>query len=156
MPNTAMMPMLNAPIPSLFPDLSYQSQNKIIRGNGQLSWLSSKAGVIQCSTMNASVSFQLKDFCDQVCSFDKAIPIFRLFRELLILLPFCVPVFVLHSKLLSTTAPNGLQTMLLQFKRPKQSTKKKSTWKNLIVNCHQTFAKLHQKINIHWSWKSKH
>ncbi|KAI6176070.1 hypothetical protein M3Y97_00759000 [Aphelenchoides bicaudatus] len=57
--------MFNAPIPSLFPDLGYQSQNKIVRGNGQLSWLSSKAGVIQCSTMNATVSFQLKDFCDQ-------------------------------------------------------------------------------------------
>lgn len=58
---------MNAPIPSLFPDLGYQSQNKVVRGNGQLSWLSSKAGIIQCGSMNsgATVSFQLKDFCDQ-------------------------------------------------------------------------------------------
>jgi hypothetical protein len=56
----------NAPIRPLFPDIGYQSQNKIVRGTGQLSWLSSKAGVIRCEVMNATVSFQLKDFCDQV------------------------------------------------------------------------------------------
>ncbi|KAI6234557.1 hypothetical protein M3Y99_00773200 [Aphelenchoides fujianensis] len=41
------------------------SAPKMVRGSGQLSWLSPKAGVIQCSNINATVSFQLKDFCDQ-------------------------------------------------------------------------------------------
>ena len=54
----------------LFPDLVYPSQNKLVRSSGQLSWLSSKAGVIQCATMNATVSFQLKDFVDNASRLD--------------------------------------------------------------------------------------
>ncbi|KAI6236540.1 hypothetical protein M3Y95_00168500 [Aphelenchoides besseyi] len=52
------------PIQPLFPEMIF-STPKVVRGTGQLSWLSPKAGVIQCSNMNVSVSFQLKDFCDQ-------------------------------------------------------------------------------------------
>jgi hypothetical protein len=51
-----------------FPPLSLPAMNNVLRGYGRLTWLSSKAGLITCSKpiLNATVSFQLKDFCDQV------------------------------------------------------------------------------------------
>ncbi|CAD5220098.1 unnamed protein product [Bursaphelenchus okinawaensis] len=55
----------NSPqIQPLMPGLGFQVSNKLVRGVGQLSWLSPKAGLITCHQMNATVSFQLKDFCD--------------------------------------------------------------------------------------------
>ena len=58
-----------APLPHLFSGYGYpQTMNSnSLRGHGHLTWLSSKAGLITCSEpMKATVSFQLKDFCDQV------------------------------------------------------------------------------------------
>ncbi|CAD5226980.1 unnamed protein product [Bursaphelenchus xylophilus] len=60
-----MNPQFNAPqIQPLIPGLGFPVSNKLIRGVGQLSWLSPKAGLITCHQMSATVSFQLKDFCD--------------------------------------------------------------------------------------------
>lgn len=47
---------------------AYPIANTQMRGSGQLTWLSSKAGLITCSkpAPTTTVSFQLKDFCDGV------------------------------------------------------------------------------------------
>uniref|UniRef100_A0A915CNF2 Lin-66-like winged helix domain-containing protein n=1 Tax=Ditylenchus dipsaci TaxID=166011 RepID=A0A915CNF2_9BILA len=55
----------SVPLPPLFPNFSYPIANNLLRGTGQLTWLSPKAGLISCSKpVTATVSFQLKDFCD--------------------------------------------------------------------------------------------
>ena len=42
----------------------------VIRGSGKLTWLSSKAGLIAATRPSqCTVSFQLKDFCDQVIKY---------------------------------------------------------------------------------------
>lgn len=40
--------------------------SELISGVGVLTWLSSKAGLITAKANKFTVSFQLKDFCDQV------------------------------------------------------------------------------------------
>ncbi|VDD93614.1 unnamed protein product [Enterobius vermicularis] len=40
------------------------SEPAILSGVGELTWLSSKAGLITCKRTNKTVSFQTKDFCD--------------------------------------------------------------------------------------------
>lgn len=55
---------MDVPLPPLLPGL-FPTTNSMIRGSGILSWLSPKAGLITCSKpMHATVSFQIKDFCD--------------------------------------------------------------------------------------------
>ncbi|KAI1714747.1 hypothetical protein Ddc_11182 [Ditylenchus destructor] len=56
----------SVPLPPLFPNFSpFPITNNLLRGTGQLTWLSPKAGLITCSKpVPATVSFQLKDFCD--------------------------------------------------------------------------------------------
>lgn len=51
----------------VFPTFKGQVPPNVVRGIGKLTWLSSKAGLIAASRPNTcTVSFQLKDFCDQV------------------------------------------------------------------------------------------
>lgn len=47
-------------------DLAPIPKAESISGYGQLTWLSAKAGLISCKN-GLVISFQLKDFCDQVC-----------------------------------------------------------------------------------------
>jgi len=56
------------PSSGVFPPLAaVANPHNLLRAIGQLSWLSSKAGLITCfSPVKATVSFQLKDFCDSV------------------------------------------------------------------------------------------
>lgn len=54
------------PMP-LFPNVGFPIANNALRGTGQISWLSSKAGLITChKPIQATISFQLKDFWDTV------------------------------------------------------------------------------------------
>uniref|UniRef100_A0A914IBW8 Lin-66-like winged helix domain-containing protein n=1 Tax=Globodera rostochiensis TaxID=31243 RepID=A0A914IBW8_GLORO len=57
---------MDVPLPGLFPSTNNMIRNsRIFSGSGTLSWLSPKAGLIDCSKpVQATVSFQLKDFCD--------------------------------------------------------------------------------------------
>lgn len=60
-------------IQSLFQG-GYPITNNILRGTGQLTWLSSKGGLITIknpplTSKQVEVSFQLKDFVDSVCFF---------------------------------------------------------------------------------------
>lgn len=151
--------LLNAPIPSLFPDLGYQSQNKIVRGNGQLSWLSSKAGVIQCSSMNATVSFQLKDFCDQVNAKNSVqLQYCCLFQGVTDFTSVLRPGFRLAFQAVANDTNNEwianyvspLQETV-SFKIPitfkssvfrTLSTRRRLTWRNSTASCRRTFVKL--------------
>uniref|UniRef100_A0A914L8H7 Lin-66-like winged helix domain-containing protein n=1 Tax=Meloidogyne incognita TaxID=6306 RepID=A0A914L8H7_MELIC len=55
---------MDVPLPSLLPGI-FPTTNSMLRGSGILYWLSSKAGLINCSKpVHATVSFQIKDFCD--------------------------------------------------------------------------------------------
>ncbi|KAL7072307.1 hypothetical protein ACQ4LE_008420 [Meloidogyne hapla] len=55
---------MDVPLPPLLPGL-FPTTNSMLRGSGILYWLSSKAGLINCSKpVHATVSFQIKDFCD--------------------------------------------------------------------------------------------
>ncbi|CAK5085369.1 unnamed protein product [Meloidogyne enterolobii] len=51
---------MDVPLPSLLPGI-FPTTNSMLRGSGILYWLSSKAGLINCSKpVHATVSFQIK------------------------------------------------------------------------------------------------